>query len=253
MPSIRSTGSSTLPSALAHLLALRVAHQAVDVHVLERHAAGEVRGHHDHPGDPEEDDVVARDQHAAGQVQVVVVGRCAVALVGPAHGGEGHQGRRVPGVEHVFVAAQRFARGLGLGLGFVAGHDHLAVFVVPGRDLVAPPQLAADAPVLDVVHPLVVGVDPVLGHKAHLAAGHGVDGLLRDALAGGVLVATLLMATNHWSVSMGSTTWPVRCAARHHELVLLGLDQQALGFQVGHHGLAGHEAVQAAVGRARCR
>jgi hypothetical protein len=34
-------------------------------------------------------------------------------------------------------------------------------------------------------------------------------------------------------------------AARHHQLVLLGLDQQALRLQVGHHRLAGHEAVQA--------
>jgi len=58
---------------LAHLLALRVEHQAVDVDMLEGDAAGEVGRHHDHAGDPEEDDVVAGDQHAAGQVQVVVV------------------------------------------------------------------------------------------------------------------------------------------------------------------------------------
>ena len=51
---------------LAHLLALCVAHQAVDVDVAKRHLAGEVGGHHDHPGDPEEDDVVAGNQHAAG-------------------------------------------------------------------------------------------------------------------------------------------------------------------------------------------
>ena len=50
---------------LAHLLALRVAHQAVDVDVAERHLAGEVHRHHDHPGDPEEDDVVAGDEHAS--------------------------------------------------------------------------------------------------------------------------------------------------------------------------------------------
>jgi hypothetical protein len=41
---------------LGHLLAFVVAHQAVDVHVAERHLAGEVLGHHDHPGHPEEDD-----------------------------------------------------------------------------------------------------------------------------------------------------------------------------------------------------
>ena len=51
---------------LAHLLALCITHQAVDVDVAKRHPAGEVGGHHDHPGDPEEDDVVAGNQHAAG-------------------------------------------------------------------------------------------------------------------------------------------------------------------------------------------
>ncbi len=48
---------------LAHLLALAVADQAVHVHVLERDLAGDVLGHHDHAGDPEEDDVEAGDQH----------------------------------------------------------------------------------------------------------------------------------------------------------------------------------------------
>jgi hypothetical protein len=71
---------------LGHLLALGVAHQAVDVDVLERHLAGEVLGHHDHPGDPEEDDVVAGDQHRGGQEEVLLQ-----RLLGPAQGGEGHQ------------------------------------------------------------------------------------------------------------------------------------------------------------------
>ena len=37
----------------------------------------------------------------------------------------------------------------------------LPCVVVPRRDAVAPPELAADAPVLDVLHPVAVGVDPV--------------------------------------------------------------------------------------------
>jgi hypothetical protein len=37
-------------------------------------------------------------------------------------------------------------------------------------------------------------------------------------------------------------------AARHHQLVLLGFDQQAQRVEVGHHLLARHEAVQPAVG-----
>jgi hypothetical protein len=40
-------------------------------------------------------------------------------------------------------------------------------------------------------------------------------------------------------------------AARHLQAVLLGLDQQAFGIEVGHDLLAGDEAVQPAVGRGR--
>ena len=48
---------------LRHLLAVLVADQAGDVDLAERHVAHELEAHHDHPGDPEEDDVEAGDQH----------------------------------------------------------------------------------------------------------------------------------------------------------------------------------------------
>ena len=47
---------------LRHLGAGRVAHQAVDVDVVERHFLHEVQAHHHHARDPEEDDVEAGDQ-----------------------------------------------------------------------------------------------------------------------------------------------------------------------------------------------
>ncbi len=48
--------------ALGHLLSFGIAHEAVHVDGVERHLAGEVGGHHDHPRDPEEDDVKAGDE-----------------------------------------------------------------------------------------------------------------------------------------------------------------------------------------------
>ena len=78
---------------LAHLFALRIAHQAVNVDVFEGHQSlgifrchGEVLGHHDHAGHPEENDVIARHQHAGRQVQIHVLG-----LLWPAHGTERHE------------------------------------------------------------------------------------------------------------------------------------------------------------------
>src|SRR5690606_15095492 len=86
---------------LGHLLALAVAHQAVHVHGLERDLPGQVGGQHDHPGDPEEDDVEAGNQYV-GRVE----GLEEVGLLRPAEGGEGPQAGAEPGVQHVFVLAQ---------------------------------------------------------------------------------------------------------------------------------------------------
>ena len=40
----------------------------MDVDVAERHLLHEVHAHHHHPGDPEEDDVEARDEHRGGVI-----------------------------------------------------------------------------------------------------------------------------------------------------------------------------------------
>ena len=212
--------------------------------MLERDLAGEVGGHHDHPGHPEEDDVVAGDQHAAGQVQVVVL-----CFFRPTHGAEGDQRAGIPGVEHIRVTAQGLAGRLGLRIGLVAGHVHLAVFVVPGGYLVAPPQLAADAPVLDVVHPLVVGVDPVLRYESHFARLHSVDGFLGNGFAGSVLVTHLGHGHKPLVGQHGFDHLAGAGANRQHQLVRFDLQQKALRVQIGQQRLAGHKPVQALVGQ----
>ena len=96
----------------------------------------------------------------------------------------------------------------------------------------APPKLAADAPVLDVVHPLVVGVDPVLRHEAHGAGLHRVDRLLRDRFAGGIAGADLVHRDKPLVGQHRLDDLAGAGAARHHQLVLLDLDQQAQRVQV---------------------
>ena len=182
--------------ALAHLLAFGVAHEAVDVDVLKRCAAGEVLGHHHHARDPEEDDVVARNEHARGQIEVV--GELVLGLgIGAAQGREGNERGAEPRIEHVLVAGERNAvSGLRLGLFLGLGHVDVALVVVPGRNLMAPPELAADAPVLDVFKPLLVDALPLLGEDVHFARGDGfktdfgnglprVERALRSGLAHG--------------------------------------------------------------------
>ncbi|GJE71505.1 hypothetical protein CHKEEEPN_3051 [Methylorubrum podarium] len=87
---------------LRHLRTLLVADEGVQVDRLERGLIGEVQAHHHHPGDPEEDDVLARHQGVggveAGELRRLV--RPAERRERPERGGE-------PRVEDVGVAPNR--------------------------------------------------------------------------------------------------------------------------------------------------
>ena len=230
---------------LAHPLALRVAHQAVDVDVVERDLAGEVQGHHDHPRDPEEDDVVAGDEHRRRQEELELL-----RLLRPAERRERHQRRRVPGVEDVGVAPQRagVARGLGLRARLVlaARDEDLAAVAVPGRDLVAPPELARDRPVLDVLHPLVVGVDPLRGIELDRAGLDRVDRLAGDAraVAAGLGHRHEPLVGEHRLDDLAGAH-----ADRHRVLVRHRLLEEALRLEVAQHRLPRVVAVEALVRR----
>ena len=109
-------------------------------------------------------------------------------------------------------------RRLGLGL----GDEDLAVRAVPGRDLVAPPELARDAPGLDVLHPVEIGLLPVLRHEDGAALAHR-----RDRAA----AASVLASTYHWSVRKGSITTPERSPCGTMWRVRLDLLEQARRLQ----------------------
>ena len=227
--------------ALGHLLPLLVAHQGMDVDRAEGDIAHEVKSEHRHPGDPEEDDVEAGDQVAVG-----VVGLERVAALGPAEGREGPEARAEPGVQHVLVAGQRLgpavvARRLFPGLGLGRRHEDLAVGAVPGRDAVAPPELARDAPGLDVAHPLEIGARPALGHEADAARFHRLDRRPGEGLGVDIpLVGQPRLDHRAGAVAVG-----------HGVEVRLDPLDQVLRLQVGQHACARVRAVEAAVGRGR--
>ncbi len=222
---------------LRHLRALFVAHQAVDIDGVEGHVARHLQLHHHHPRDPEEDDVKAGHQHAAGMEGLELFG-----LLGPAEGAEGPQPGAEPGVEYVLVLGQGDVACdavLFAGLGFGARHIDVALLVIPGRDTVAPPQLARDAPVLQITHPREVHVLVVFGHELDVAVFHRLDGRLgqcfhrHEPLIG---QQRLDHVTGTIAVGQGVVD-------------RFGLLEQALGLHVGDDGLASGKAVEAGVCR----
>ena len=107
---------------------------------------------------------------------------------------------------------------------------------MPGGNAVSPPELARDAPVVDVGHPLHVGLLVHLRGELDVAFAHGGDGLVAIEA---VSLRVLLTARNHCRERRGSMTAPVRCESAMASGVVLDVDEQAGGFEVGDDLLAG--------------
>ena len=161
---------------LRHLAALAVAHEAVDEDVVERDVLAEREAHHDHAGDPEEDDVVARDE-CRRRVEMLELRR----LVRPAERLERPEARAEPRIEHVLVLMDVLAMAMRALREVRAADARLAAVVaVPRRDAVAPPELARNAPVADVLKPVDVDFREALRHELDAAVLDGFDGRFRE-------------------------------------------------------------------------
>ena len=144
----------------------------MDENVLERNIFHEFTGHEHHAGNPEEDDVIARDQDA-GREELLEIRR----LIRPAHGRERPEGRAEPCIEDVRVAVDVFAVAvLTFRNIFPANRGLAAVVAVPDRDLMAPPELAADAPVVDIFQPMVVNLNETIRDEFRVAIFDGFEG-----------------------------------------------------------------------------
>ena len=150
--SMTSSGSMPLPSDLLILRPLRVAHEAVDAHKVERLLPHALEAGHDHARHPEEDDVVACHKYVR-RVEVFELGR----LLRPAQRGERPQAAGKPRIQHVLVLRNLCAAAPRALLRHLHRDGHLAaVAAVVRRDAVPPPQLARDTPVADVLHPVEI-------------------------------------------------------------------------------------------------
>ena len=165
-------GVNAVALGLGHAATVLGQDRRIDDDVLKRHLVQEVQRAHDHAGDPQRDDVTRSDERGRGVMALEQLG-----LLRPALRGEGPKLRAKPGVQHVLVLMHVMAATLGTHVG-VLGEGVLpaTVLAVEHGNAVAPPQLTADAPVLEVLHPGGVGLRPARGVEGDLA---GVDGVER--------------------------------------------------------------------------
>ena len=122
-------------------------------------------------------------------------------------------------------------------LGLAGADVDIVLLVVPGGNAVAPPELAADAPVLDVVHPGEIGVFPVARHEFDLAVFHRLDRRFGEGVDRHVPLPR----------QEGLDDDAAAVAPRHFHLVRLDLFDQARPFEILDDELARGEAVHAAI------
>ena len=120
---------------------------------------------HDHPGNPEEDDVGTRNE-SRSRVEMIECLLLHFRIARPAQGGQRPKPGRSPSIQNVFVLLPFLRIGR-------AGRGHVPIgrvrtdgsLLVPNRNPVSPPKLPADAPILNVFEPMQVSLFPSLGKE----------------------------------------------------------------------------------------
>ena len=223
---------------LGHLLAFVIADQTGHVDGLKRNLRftvfifDEVHGHHDHAGDPEEDNVEAGHHHA-GRVELTQ----GVGVFRPAEGGEGPQRGGEPCIENVFILTQGNVGAQVVFLThfvFATAYVDVAVVVIPCRDAVTPPQLTGDTPVLNIAHPGEVHVFVLLRHELNVAVFNGFDCWLGQHVRAHVPLVGQHRLDHHAAA----------IAVRDGQVVRFDLFQQAEGVNRRNNGFTRREAFQ---------
>ena len=133
----------------------------MDEDMAEGNILHKFAGHEHHAGNPEENNIIARNEDARWEELLNIR-----SLIRPSHGRERPEGGAEPRIENVrvpmdvcAVSVRAFCQ---IGL---ARHLFAAVIAVPDLNLMAPPELPGNAPVMDIFEPVIIGLRETVRHK----------------------------------------------------------------------------------------
>ena len=214
---------------LGHAAPLRVSDRAVQQNIREGQISHELESGHHHARYPEEQDLRCRAQRVRR-----IEGRHVRRVIRPTQCAEGPQPGTEPRVQYIRILVQASPASVALRR-IIERHDNFAALLaIPHGDPVPPPELATDAPVPDIRHPVLVRVAEALRVKPQSTLPVRRQRWLRQGLHADEPLQAETRLHNRVA--------PV--AVSHRMLVILHLDQESEGFQVLEDPFPGHEPVQ---------
>ena len=141
----------------------------MDINLTERNLAHKMHSHHHHPCDPEKDNIKGRHQNVTGIIFIKLR-----RLIRPAKRGERPECRAKPRIKNIGITGEnnilpvRFPR-LFQRIRLAFRNIDFSIRAIPCGNLVSPPELAGNAPGLDIFHPVEIGVFPLFGNKFRFA------------------------------------------------------------------------------------
>ena len=186
-----------------------------------------------HAGNPEEDNIIAGNQRIR-RIEVLQL----LCLFRPAERRERPQCRGEPRIQYILFLMDVRSAALRAHLDIFLGDRHFtAVITVICRNLMTPPQLTGDTPVMNVLHPAHIGLAEAIRNELDLA-------VLHDAHC-------VLSQRRHLDKPLcrGNRLYRRTAAVAGADIVgvVFNLDQTTLCFQIGNHCLAALIAIHALV------
>src|SRR5208337_3324185 len=148
-----------IPETFRHFAAPQIPDNSGEEHILKRHRSLVFEACHDHARNPEKNDVGPGYQ---------VLRRVETLPRRLIHRGKRPQPSGEPGIQHVWILVPMFL----ICRRFRVDMDaSWIVVMIPDGDSVTPPELTADAPILDMIDPMFEGFRPSFRAKPYPASG----------------------------------------------------------------------------------
>ena len=177
----------TIAEGFTHLTSLTVSYQSVDQYRIKWNLSGVLQSGEHHTDDPEENNIIS-GYKSAGWIEIIHLFR----IVRPAKSTERPQRRREPGIQRIRILTHRLPAFWTIAAAFLCYNHLSAVITVKCRNLMTPPELTGNTPVVDIVQPVLINLAETV----------------RDEVYFPVLLAAFAISsifTNHCGLIIGST------------------------------------------------